>query len=36
MLKATLYGALGSLVWWVVTLPMAEVGAELALRSLPT
>ena len=35
--KARLDGALGNLVWWEVSLPMAEgVGIRGSLRDLPT
>ena len=34
--KARLDGALGGLVWWEVSLPMAGVGTRGSLRSLPT
>jgi len=36
VLKARLDGALGSLGWWEVSLPMAGGGTGWALRLLPT
>jgi len=36
VLKARLGGALGSLSWWLATLPMAVVGAGWAVRSCTT
>jgi len=36
VLKAGLYGALGSLSWWLATSPWQEVGTGWALQSPPT
>ena len=34
VLKARFYGAMGSLSWWGVAMPTAEVGAGWAVRCL--
>ena len=36
VLRATLDGALGSLIWWVATSPLQRVGTGWSLKSLPT
>lgn len=36
VLKATLDGALNSMIWWKVSLPRAGGGSEWALSSFPT